>query len=678
MRRLSARRLIGHLGPDRSLTERVAMFAAVAVIGPTFEPGLQPRRTVHQAVATGLIATGTLLGVTLAQSMIEATGRAVARRGMRAGSSTDRSAEQAGIEMTFHITVNSTAAIACRIIARTMAPRDGESMRRGLLRMIADRTERVAQLTTVATALIGTAHYVEQRWPRLAWIHHTPIALPLGAVFAAWHIHRVRGRMREYNNTSLDGVAALPSLGLAAIVGVGVWTLRLAERWIALVIARTLRTVAPSSAPVAVPIGHAVSIAGFAMVVGAGYQYTIRQVEQGGSAIEPAYEDEPTSMFVSGSHDSLVSFASLSREGRRFVNMVLERSEIHQVMEEEALADPIRIFIGLAAAPTVSDRVQLAIDELERTGAFDRSVLCIASPTGSGYVNYVFAETLEYLTRGDCAIVTLQYSLRPSSLSLDRAATGIEQNTALLHAVSGYVSGMSPERRPRIVLFGESLGAQTLLDTYRNRSVTALHRDHVHASLFLGTPAATRFAHEWRRDPDRVDPEGAMIEVDSFGEFTSASITGSAARHVLLTHHDDPIPVFSPELLVRQPSWLVQPPELRPPGVPRSSRWRPGTTFVLTGVDLLNAMNVVPGHFTRRGHDYRADIPDFTRLLFAPGVDDERFSRVQDRLRERERFWARQRVVAEQISRAREAIERELQAWTVTSGTVTSGVVTGG
>ena len=34
--------LLGAMGPDRSLTERVALFAAAASVGPSFEPGLQP------------------------------------------------------------------------------------------------------------------------------------------------------------------------------------------------------------------------------------------------------------------------------------------------------------------------------------------------------------------------------------------------------------------------------------------------------------------------------------------------------------------------------------------------------------------------------------------------------------------------------------------------------------
>ena len=45
-------RLVGALGPDRTLPERVAMFAAAASVGASFEPGLQPRKTIDQANAS--------------------------------------------------------------------------------------------------------------------------------------------------------------------------------------------------------------------------------------------------------------------------------------------------------------------------------------------------------------------------------------------------------------------------------------------------------------------------------------------------------------------------------------------------------------------------------------------------------------------------------------------------
>ncbi|MHB8796188.1 MAG: hypothetical protein ACYC90_12055, partial [Candidatus Nanopelagicales bacterium] len=75
-----ANRALGALGPDRSLAERVALFAAAASVGPSFEPGLQPRRTMDQAIATGLISATTLSAVTVAQSAIDSVGRLITGR----------------------------------------------------------------------------------------------------------------------------------------------------------------------------------------------------------------------------------------------------------------------------------------------------------------------------------------------------------------------------------------------------------------------------------------------------------------------------------------------------------------------------------------------------------------------------------------------------------------------
>src|SRR5262249_58732853 len=116
----------------------------------------------------------------------------------------------------------------------------------------------------------------------------------------------------------------------------------------------------------------------------------------------------------------------------------------------EAVKAPVRVFAGLASAESMDVRVDLVMEDLARLGAFERSVLCVASPTGSGYVNYVAVETLEYLTRGDCATVALQYSLRPSFLSLDRVAMGRAQNRALLHALEWRPAGPAGGRRPRV------------------------------------------------------------------------------------------------------------------------------------------------------------------------------------------------------------------------------------
>lgn len=187
-------------------------------------------------------------------------------------------------------------------------------------------------------------------------------------------------------------------------------------------------------------------------------------------------------------------------------------------------------------------------------------MLCVASPTGSGYVNYVAVETLEYLTRGDCATVALQYSLRPSFLSLDRVAMGREQNRALLHALEWRLRALPQGHRPRLVGFGESLGAHTMQDAFLHEGVSGLHRVGMDRALFLGTPAESQWAKNWRLDPEHADPDAQVAEVASYQEWLALPADDRAhRRYVLLSHHEDPITRFEPALAVQQPAWLGAP-----------------------------------------------------------------------------------------------------------------------
>src|SRR4029453_14257915 len=131
-----------------------------------------------------------------------------------------------------------------------------------------------------------------------------------------------------------------------------------------------------------------------------------------------------TSRLVSGGPGSGVAWEPLSRQGRRNVATVLSSEAIEAVMGEPAAAEPIRVFVGLESALTEAERGALPVEGRGRTGGFDPGVLVGSPPPGTGYVNYVAVEAAEYLTRGDMASVTMQYSLRPSPLSLDRVAEG--------------------------------------------------------------------------------------------------------------------------------------------------------------------------------------------------------------------------------------------------------------
>lgn len=652
-------RAVGVFGPDRSLTERVALFAAAASVGPSFEPGLQPRKTMDQAIATGVIAATTLSAVTAAQSGIESIARALIGRRRDTGSASAR--------LAFTVGSNVVIGAVAEGIARALPPREDERMRRGLLRVASNRVARVAAMGASVSAVIGAADLVQERTVRGGWITRLPLALPAGTAVSAWHIHRVHAKAAAVGDTTIENVSLGKSAGIAVGVGTGVIGMQLGERAIARGVSKVISRVAPNYDVVANPVGHVVALGLLGTVLGAGYEYAVRRVEQGGAAVEPAYDVAASSPMVSGSPESLVPFDTLSREGRRYVNMVLTRDEIAEVMGEPAVADPIRVFVGLDSAAEVEDRVDLVMDELVRTGAFERKVLCFASPTGSGYINYVLAEALEYMTLGDCAIATMQYSMLPSSMSLTRTGLAVEQNRDLMHAITGYLRGVPVEKRPQFVLFGESLGALTMQDVWRHRTVEAIDRDFVHSSIFLGTPSATEFAKSWRLNPQKVDPEGKMLEVDNYGEYLDLDDERRArVRHVLISHYDDPIPKFGTNILLRRPWWLG-PPDQRPPRVPKSTKWRPGVSFVLTAIDLVNAMEVVPGTFGRRGHDYREDIARFVSAAYDLPVTATQLRSIEAALRERELQWAQKRVVTEQVARAREALLREFKTWGVSS-----------
>ena len=98
----------------------------------------------------------------------------------------------------------------------------------------------------------------------------------------------------------------------------------------------------------------------------------------------------------------------------------------------------------------------------------------------------------------------------------------------------------------------------------------------------------------------------------------------------MITHANDAVGPFGPDLLVRAPDWLG-PAATRAATVPAAQRWRSPTTFVQTLVDMKNAANVIPGQFEAKGHDYRADLARFIREVYAlPASDDQLAAKAKD------------------------------------------------
>jgi len=644
--------------------ERAGILAGSTVVGRSFSRGLMPRSTSDQAVITGM-ASALNYGLTAAsQSLIEAVAVRVTSRGQ---ATAQRRRNEHGIILAADVAAMGLGVLAQRVLAH----RKDEPIARAWGRTF---SWRVAVGGMAGAVIVGSDLLLDELAPgSRRWSRAVPVALPAGAALAAYQYHRLRQGMRAAGAThdaagaALDDTPAVAvgrSVAIGSAVSAGLLVAATTERAFAGGVASIVAASNPRAELLGRPIGHLVALGLLGAAGYRGVQMAFGKAETAGDAVEAAYAEPPTSEHVSGGPRSEVSWETIGREGRRFVNMAMTTEEIEAVVGGTAMP-PIRVFVGLETRATTSERADLAMRELESLGAFERSLIVFMSPTGTGYLNYVTAESLELLTRGDSALVAMQYSLRPSPMSLGRVGIGIDQNNAFLHALKWRLAAIPEERRPRLCIFGESLGAQTSEDVFAAEGTAGLHRVGIERGLFLGTPAATKFRQRWLADPAAMDPDGEVIEVANHAEYLALpDDVRDRARYVLLTHHNDPMPKFWFPLAVQAPDWMG-PAETREPGVPRETAWRPYLTFIITLIDVKNAMDVIPGQFVANGHDYRASLPRFVSVAYGLAADDGTVARMEEVLARRELRWAERRLVSQELSDAQANVAENLAKWGV-------------
>jgi uncharacterized membrane protein len=310
-------------------------------------------------------------------------------------------------------------------------------------------------------------------------------------------------------------------------------------------------------------------------------------------------------------------------------------------MGERARATPVLVYVGLDSAAGTRERVDLALAEMERAGAFDRSLIMLVSPTGTGYVNYVAVAAAQYLARGDIATVTMQYSKRPSPLSLGKVKDAREQNRLLWLRILERLRDR-PGPRPRVVLFGESLGAHTSQDVFLHWGTLGPEALGIDRALWIGTPYGSGWMHEVTTG-ERLDVDRDRIAVvNDFDQFEQLGAERrSRVRYVLVSHDNDGVTKFGTDLLVTAPAWLngdrqqpEQVPGASPRGIPGAMRWRPITTFFQSLVDMKNAQ--VPGPYRAWAHDYRPDLARFVSEVFDLPASPAQLAAIEDALRQRE------------------------------------------
>jgi uncharacterized membrane protein len=287
--------------------------------------------------------------------------------------------------------------------------------------------------------------------------------------------------------------------------------------------------------------------------------------------------EQPTTELRSGSEASLVEWDSLGREGRTFVGRGTD--DIAEFTGEPA-TEPIRAYAGMGTTEDVEERAQLAVDDLERAGGFERAYLLIVTTTGSGWVVPSSVEAFEYMTGRDSAIVAMQYSYLPSWISyLVDQERARDAGRELYDAVYERWSALPADDRPQLLVFGESLGS-------------------------FG--AETAFSGEF---DEELPPENEPW---------------TRTRILYMLHPSDPIVWWSPSLLFNRPSWLEEEPGQ---DVLDEMTWIPFVTFWQVTLDLPSGVAVPSGH----GHSYEGDhVNGWVTVLQPDGWTDEKTEQLRE------------------------------------------------
>ncbi|MFC7752643.1 alpha/beta hydrolase [Tsukamurella soli] len=361
-----------------------------------------------------------------------------------------------------------------------------------------------------------------------------------------------------------------------------------------------------------------------------GFEFTADYLASTQNNATRAGVHQPMEPERSGSPGSYAAWSGLGSEGRDFVAGGLRAAQLKRFTTAPVM-EPVRVYVGLENAPTVAQRRQIMLRELQRTGALDRKYLVVIPTTGSGWVNPTAARALELMYNGDVALVAAQYSYLPSWISfVTDGELSLEAGKRLIDTVRTAVDARPPAKRPKLLVMGESLGTRAGEGAF---SSLADIRSKVDGVVWIGPPAANPIhsAVTQRRDPGT--PEALPTYADGLVvRFTDGvkPLTGpgsGAGRlwlhpHIVYVQHaSDPVVWWSPSLLLREPDWLRE-----PAGRDRSRAmsWYPFVTFWQVSADLANAAGVPDGH----GHNYGTAVVDaFAAVMPPPGwtaADTER------------------------------------------------------
>ncbi len=428
----------------------------------------------------------------------------------------------------------------------------------------------------------------------------TAVLVPLFGVLGAEWQHQIR----ELVDASQPSEASYVFVVIVSLlIGLAIVTVARGLRQLVRWVARLLGRVVPARAATALAVLAVVVVLGL-LVTGVLSRLAIGAANSVFADIDngtAAGVVQPADALRSGSPESLVPWSTLGRQGRTFVAGGPTVAQISAFTGAPAM-EPIRVYVGLKSADSIAAESALAVRELERTGAFDRKVIVVATTTGTGWLNPAMIDPLEYMYGGDTAVAAIQYSYLPSWISfiVDKAPAQ-EAGRDLFDAVYAKWHQLPAGRRPKLVVFGESLGSFGGEAAF---SGTDDIIDRTSGVLWVGPTNSNTLWSRFTDDRAPGTPEwlpvyqgGGTVRFGSTPAELAVSAGWKQPRVVYLQNASDPIVWWSWSLAFHQPDWLRGP---TPPDVSSAMHWYPLVTFWQVAADLALATAVPPGH----GHTY--------------------------------------------------------------------------
>ncbi|MDD2857910.1 MAG: alpha/beta-hydrolase family protein [Candidatus Nanopelagicales bacterium] len=374
-------------------------------------------------------------------------------------------------------------------------------------------------------------------------------------------------------------------------------------------------------------LGVAVAlVAVFALAATAGFQRLVASYDAVNA--DTSGQDRSRIGTNSGGRGSLVSWETLGRQGRAFVDNPMTPAQITAISRQPAV-DPLRLYIGMQQAATPQERSDLAVRELDRSGAWQRKYLAIFVVTGTGWVDPNGVNSLEAVTGGDIATVAVQYSAVPSWIGfVIDPQTAMDQGASQVQTIVSAWKRQPAATRPQLILFGQSLGAFGSQAAWSAGTTPEQVVADIPKVIWVGPPAQSRLWERWQADRSGgpawqpVIGNGRLAQVYVTPQDLADAVPRTGPAITYVAHANDPVVYWSPSLLLNHPDWIAAP---LGPGVDPHLEYYFGLTFLSVGFDLISG-----GEPPEVGHNYSANIaPAVAITLATPGWTKAATARLQ-------------------------------------------------